>query len=78
MSDVMKQEIGGKHYNGLKIQPIQYIFANNLGFIEGNIVKYITRYKDKNKNEDIEKIIHYAKLLLKLEYGYTQDKLDSI
>ena len=74
----MKQEIGGKHYNCLKIQPIQYIFANNLGFIDGNIVKYITRYKDKNKNEDIEKIIHYAKLLLKLEYGYTQDKLDSI
>lgn len=74
----MKQEIGGKHYSDLPIQPIRYIYANNLGFIEGNIVKYITRYKDKNKNEDIEKIIHYAKLLLKLEYGYTQDKLDSL
>lgn len=74
----MKQQVGGNHYSDLPIQPIRYIYDNNLGFIEGNIVKYITRHSNKNGGEDVEKVIHYAKLLLKLEYGYTQDKLDSL
>lgn len=66
MSALNKQE-GGEHYK-TAIQPIQYIHANGLGFIEGNIVKYITRHKDKNGSEDIKKIIHYCELLLELEY----------
>lgn len=59
---------GGTHYKDLKIQPIEYIHANSLGYIEGNIVKYITRHKSKNGAEDIKKIIHYCELLLELEY----------
>jgi hypothetical protein len=66
MSALDKQE-GGQHYK-TSIQPIEYIHANKLGFIEGNIVKYITRHKDKNGAEDIRKIIHYCELLLELEY----------
>lgn len=65
MSALNKQE-GGDHYK-LAIQPIEYITANNLDFIRGNIVKYATR--DKNGAEDIKKIIHYCELLLELEYG---------
>ena len=57
-------QIGGGHYKGKAIQPIEYILSNDLGFIEGNIVKYITRYKDKNGMEDIKKVIHYAEILL--------------
>ena len=60
MSALNKQE-GGDHYK-LAIQPIEYITANNLDFIRGNIVKYATR--DKNGAEDIKKIIHYCELLL--------------
>lgn len=60
---------GGSHYKGCKIQPIEYIVANNLDFMQGNIVKYITRHKSKNGAEDIRKIKHYCDLILKLEYG---------
>ena len=67
MSALDTQE-GGSHYKSGAIQPIEYIPANGLGFIEGNIIKYATRHRDKNGAEDVRKIIHYAKLLLELEY----------
>lgn len=60
---------GGDHYSKHKIQPIEYIHANGLDFLSGNIIKYATRHKDKNGAEDIRKIIHYAELILELEYG---------
>ena len=63
-----KQE-GGNHYKDCKIQPIEYITANNLDFMQGNIVKYITRHKNKNGAEDIKKIKHYCDLILKLQYN---------
>jgi hypothetical protein len=59
---------GGQHYKSKAIQPIVYIHANKLGFCEGNVVKYITRHKEKNGAEDIRKVIHYCELLLELEY----------
>ena len=63
-----KQE-GGNHYKDCKIQPIEYITANNLDFMQGNIVKYATRHKNKNGAEDIRKIKHYCDLILKLQYN---------
>lgn len=60
---------GGDHYSKHKIQPIEYIHANGIDFLAGNIIKYATRHKDKNGAEDIRKIIHYAELILELEYG---------
>lgn len=68
MSALNKQE-GGQHYKNFKIQPVEFIHANNLGFCEGNIIKYTCRYKAKNGKEDLLKVIHYAELLLQLEYG---------
>ena len=56
--------IGGMHYREHTIQPIEFILKNNLGFCEGNIIKYICRYKYKGEKEDLEKIIHYAELLI--------------
>lgn len=67
-TDPLDTQVGGHHYK-LPIQPIEYIHKNDLGFIEGNIVKYITRHRDKGRAQDIRKVIHYAQLLLKLEYG---------
>lgn len=58
----------GTHYKSCPIQPIEYIHANGLGFMEGNVVKYITRHKTKNGAADIRKAIHYCQLLLELEY----------
>lgn len=63
-----KQE-GGSHYKDLMIQPVEYIMKNNLDFLQGNIVKYATRHKDKNGAEDLRKVIHYAQLALELQYG---------
>ena len=67
MSGLKRQE-GGDHY-ALPIQPLEYIHANGIGYIEGNIIKYATRHRNKNGVEDIKKIIHYCELLLELEYG---------
>lgn len=61
-------QIGGNHYKGHAIQPIEFILKNNLGFCEGNVVKYICRHKTKNGKQDIEKAIHYLQLLIEHEY----------
>lgn len=60
----LDQQIGGDHYKTLKIQPIEYILANGLGWCEANAIKYLTRYKQKNQKQDIEKAIHYLSILL--------------
>lgn len=65
----LDRQEGGSHYSKHKIQPVEYIHANRLDFLSGNIIKYATRHKDKNGAEDIRKIIHYAELILQLEYG---------
>ena len=59
-----KKQIGGDHYKRMAIQPSHYIVKNKLGWYEGNIVKYITRHSIKGGKQDIEKVIHYAELLL--------------
>jgi hypothetical protein len=68
MSALDKQE-SGNHYKNKGIQPIVYIHTNNLGFCEGNVVKYVTRHKEKNGAADLKKAIHYLELLLELEYS---------
>jgi len=60
-------QVNGSHYKGAKIQPIEFIHANNIPFIEGNIIKYIFRWRDKNGTKDLEKIKHYIDLLIELE-----------
>jgi len=67
----LTQQSGGSHYKGRAIQPIEYIHRNDLSFLQGNVVKYITRYKEKGGADDIAKAIHYCQLILELEYGIT-------
>jgi hypothetical protein len=52
-----------EHYD-MEIQPITYIMANGLGFCEGNIVKYVSRYKEKGGIEDLKKARHYLDILI--------------
>lgn len=62
------EQVGGEHYKSLPIQPVEFILANDLGFCEGNIIKYTCRYKQKGGVEDLKKVIHYAQMLIdKLE-----------
>ena len=63
VSDPLEKQVGGDHYKSLKIQPIEYIMANELGFCEGNVIKYITRYAKKGGVQDLDKVIHYIELL---------------
>jgi hypothetical protein len=65
----LDQQVGGSHYKGCKIQPVEYIHANGLDYLEGNVIKYITRHRTKGEGrKDIEKAIHYAQLILEMEY----------
>ena len=62
-------QVGGGHYKNFKIQPIEFIHANNLSFCQGNIIKYVTRHRRKGEGKkDIEKVIHYAEMILEMEY----------
>ena len=66
MSELNKQ-VGGNHYSKLAIQPVEYINKNKLSYLQGNVIKYVTRYNDKNGVEDLQKAKHYIDLLIELE-----------
>ena len=66
------QQVGGYHYCKMAIQPAEYAQLNNLNFIEGCVVKYVSRHRNKNGAEDIKKAIHFLNLLLEIEYKQTQ------
>lgn len=66
-------QIGGDHYVKMKIQPVEYIEANNIPFIEGCVIKYLTRWRDKGGIKDLEKAKHYIDLLIEFEYRRQED-----
>jgi hypothetical protein len=59
-----KKQVGGNHYLKYKIQPVEFIIKNNIGFVEGNIIKYILRFKEKGGVQDLLKAKHYIELLI--------------
>lgn len=65
----LSEQVGGDHYKRNLIQPIEFIHANRVPFIEGNCIKYLMRHREKGREEDIRKVIHYCRILLMLEYG---------
>lgn len=60
-------QIGGDHYKDLPIQPVEFIHANRLGYFEGCVVKYVSRWRAKGGINDLEKAKHYIELLIELE-----------
>jgi hypothetical protein len=62
-------QVGGSHYKDMAIQPVDYIHKNNLSYLEGNVIKYITRHRSKGGKADVEKALHYCQLILELVYG---------
>jgi hypothetical protein len=60
-------QVGGDHYKNIGIQPIEYIMANNLDFCEGNVVKYVSRWRQKNGLDDLLKAQHYLQFLIERE-----------
>lgn len=61
------EQIGGNHYQKMKIEPIKFILANDIPFCEGNVIKYICRYKNKNGIEDLLKAKQYIDFLIEKE-----------
>jgi hypothetical protein len=60
-------QISGNHYKGKPLQVWDFVAANNLGYFEGNIVKYVSRWKDKGGVDDLRKAKHYIEKLIELE-----------
>jgi hypothetical protein len=65
--NALDKQVEGNHYKDLPIQPIEYIHANAMGYMEGNVVKYVSRWRKKNGIADLEKAKHYIELLIELE-----------
>lgn len=64
----LDKQVSGSHYKDFKIQPAEYCHANNIPFLEGNVIKYTSRHRAKNGKKDLEKAIHCLELLIELEY----------
>ena len=62
--DANAAQVGGAHYKDKMIQPWDYIIDNNLGYLEGNIVKYVSRWREKGGVEDLKKAQHYLQKLI--------------
>jgi hypothetical protein len=63
-----ERQVGGSWYSKLAIGPKEYSQKNRLGALESDVVKYVTRHKDKGGVQDIEKAIHALELLIEWEY----------
>lgn len=69
MSNALNVQVDGDHYKSLKIQPVEFIHANNIPYLEGNVIKYISRWRSKGGVKDLEKAKHYIDLLIEMEFG---------
>jgi Protein of unknwon function (DUF3310) len=67
MTKALDVQIGGGHYKDMKIQPLEFCHANNIPFPEGNIIKYVCRWRGKNGVEDLKKARHVIDMLIELE-----------
>lgn len=56
------REVGGTHYSDMNVEPIELIEAFDLNFVQGSIVKYVSRYKSKGGVQDLEKALHYCEI----------------
>ena len=77
MTNPYETQHGGGHYKTREIQPIEFILANNLDFCEGNVVKYVCRWREKNGVEDLKKAIHYLEFLIDQEERGNDDCRES-
>lgn len=66
-TSALNKQVGGSHYRGLPIQPVVYIFKNSIPFMEGSVIKYVTRWRYKGGIADLNKAKHFLELLIELE-----------
>lgn len=61
------EQAGGRHYLEFAIQPVEFIHKNKIPYIEGNVIKYVSRWRDKGGLQDLHKAKHYINLLIEME-----------
>ena len=64
ITSAMQTQVGGDHYKSLKIQPLEYALANDLGICEHAVIKYVTRWKHKGGVDDLRKAKHYIDIMI--------------
>lgn len=67
MSSANAHQVGGDHYKKTAIEPWDYIVANGMGFLDGSVIKYVTRFRDKDGIKDLEKARHFIDKLIEVE-----------
>ena len=67
--DTLEDQVGGKHYKRMKIQPAHFINENHLEFAEGNVIKYVCRHKKKDGEKDLLKAKHYIDMIIERDYS---------
>jgi hypothetical protein len=60
-------QVAGNHYKQFRIEPWDAIIDWNLGYLDGNAVKYLSRWRHKNGIEDLKKARHYIDKLIEVE-----------
>jgi adenine-specific DNA glycosylase len=63
----LKTQVGGTHYTDMAIQPIEYITRNKMPYMDGNVIKYISRWRNKDGLSDLRKARHYIDMLIEME-----------
>lgn len=67
MSNALDVQVGGDHYKTKGIQPVEYCMANSIGFMEGSVIKYVTRWREKGGVEDLKKARHFLDMLIEYQ-----------
>lgn len=60
-------QVAGSHYKDLPIQPVEYIQSNKIPYMEGNVIKYVSRWRSKGGIDDLRKAKHYLEMLIEFE-----------
>ena len=60
-------QVGGGHYKNLAIQPAEFVHRNRIPYLEGSIIYYVTRWREKNGIEDLRKARHTLDMLIEME-----------
>jgi hypothetical protein len=63
----LESQQGGTHYKEMVIQPVEFVYHNEIPYMEGNIIKYLCRWRKKNGIEDLHKARHYLEILIQFE-----------
>ena len=74
MNDPYEKQVGGNHYQTMKIQPAEFINKNKMLFAEGNAIKYICRHINKGGEQDLQKAKHYIDMIIERDYGDEAEK----